>query len=71
MLYRDGAGVERDHARAVELLRQAAEQGMAFAQLSLGELYQVLAEEWFSRAAAAGNRAAQLRLESLRASAAR
>ncbi|HET8699457.1 MAG TPA: tetratricopeptide repeat protein, partial [Gammaproteobacteria bacterium] len=37
--YRTGTGVQRDPARAVELYRQAAEQGNAAAQMRLGQAY--------------------------------
>jgi hypothetical protein len=63
LLYRNGWGVERDDARAADLLRLAAEQGYARAEHNLALLYQAgagvernetLAAHWLKRAARRG-----------------
>ena len=37
--YRDGIGVEQDHAEALRRFREAAEQGLAEAQCAIGQAY--------------------------------
>ena len=63
--YRNGTGVEKDPAEAVQWYRKAAVQGFAPAQLVLGRALQEgigvkkdekAADEWFQKAAAQGNK---------------
>jgi TPR repeat protein len=63
-MYGQGAGVEKDYGKAVELFQQAAEQGLAQAQFYLGGCYQcgngveknqALALEWMEKAADRGH----------------
>src|SRR3546814_13574662 len=74
LLYQYGRGVERDLAKAAELYRAAAEQGLAEAQHNLGYLYErglgvgrnpAEAAVWYRRAAIQGLRAARLHLAKL------
>ena len=67
VMYRDGNGVPKDLAKAVEWFRKAAEQGYPNAQYNLGVMYQdgdgvprdlVQAHKWFSLAAASGSEGA-------------
>src|SRR3546814_19449438 len=69
LLYQYGRGVERDLAKAAELYRAAAEQGLAEAQHNLGYLYErglgvgrnpAEAAVWYRRAAITGLPAARL-----------
>lgn len=64
-----GDGVQRDSYQGVQWLRKAGDQGLAAAQLALGQLYltgleemgpdPAEAEAWLSRAASQGNATAQ------------
>jgi TPR repeat protein len=69
--YHDGLGVERDHARAVSLFREAAAKGDAPAMGNLGLSYsfgqgiprdEALAVSWWENAAALGEANAQYHL---------
>ena len=62
--YREGAGIERDPAKAAVWFRSSAQQGNAYGQLSLGQLYRtglgveanpVLAYAWIDLAAKSGD----------------
>jgi TPR repeat protein len=66
-MYYAGSGVPRDYAEAVGRWRKAAEQGTAYAQNSLGNMYYkgwgvsqnyVTAHMWFNLAAASGDKVA-------------
>jgi TPR repeat protein len=66
--YKYGEGVKKDLAKAVEWLRQAAEQGYAPAQNALGFCYEFgdgvekdlkKAIEWYTKAAEQGDARAQ------------
>ena len=63
IMYRDGRGVAKDDAQAVQWYRKAAEQGNAFGQTNLGVMYRdgrgvakddAQAVEWFRQAAEQG-----------------
>jgi len=67
VMYDEGAGIERDLARAAEWYRKAAEQGFVDAQINLGMMYyhgqgfsrdDAEAAKWFERAASQGDREA-------------
>jgi TPR repeat protein len=67
VMYDEGAGIERDLARAAEWYRKAAEQGFVDAQINLGMMYyhgqgfardDAEAAKWFGRAASQGDREA-------------
>jgi hypothetical protein len=70
-MYHNGIGVPQDYTKAAEWYRKAAEQGSAFAQLSLGLMYYngegvpkdyTKAAEWYRKAAEQGDDIAQRRL---------
>ncbi|MCA3332608.1 MAG: toll/interleukin-1 receptor domain-containing protein, partial [Roseomonas sp.] len=71
VMLRDGRGITRDDAQAVQWFRRASEQGYADAQLNLGIMLEyglgiarddAQAVEWYRRAAEQGNAAAQANL---------
>lgn len=71
LAYRDGVGVERDDAKALEWLRRAAEQGDPEGQAALGTMLDVgrgtprdapQAAAWFRRAAEQGHTGARFSL---------
>ena len=75
-MYYNGDGVAKDDAKAAEWYRKAAEQGNAFAQYKLGDMYDkgegvakdaAKAKEWWQKAADQGNDAAQESLKLLAA----
>ena len=70
-MYDIGQGVPQDSAQAVAWYREAADQGLAVAQVNLGAMYQagdgvpqddVQAVEWYSKAADQGHAVAQYNL---------
>ncbi|NNN18892.1 MAG: hypothetical protein HKL84_03445, partial [Acidimicrobiaceae bacterium] len=71
LMYREGQGVKRDYAQALNLFRRAAERGYAPGQYYLGEMYgegkgvlcdYELAASWYQRAAEQGYADAQVAL---------
>jgi len=67
-VYATGPAVASDKAQILALFRRAAEQGVAYAQVGLGEMYatgqgvdrdDALAAAWFHKAAGQGNSDAQ------------
>ena len=74
LAYMNGAGVEKDVTRGIELLREAADSGSARAQLHLGLCYDSgegvkkdanLAQTWIKRAADQGYKEAKLAFDIL------
>ncbi|KAI9207704.1 uncharacterized protein BJ171DRAFT_472542 [Polychytrium aggregatum] len=74
--YNDGAGVDRDHTKAVELYRRLADRGIPQAQIALGRCYESgegvdqdydTAIEWYSKAADQGSEDGRLHIVFLRA----
>jgi TPR repeat protein len=74
LMYRDGQGVPRDYAQAIDLFRKAAERGYAPGQFYLGQMYMVgkgvprdyeTAAVWNQKAAEQGFADAQIALGSL------
>ncbi|KAI9208405.1 uncharacterized protein BJ171DRAFT_455702, partial [Polychytrium aggregatum] len=74
--YRNGLGVDQDHAKAVELYRSLAERGILQAQVALGGCYESgegvdqdynTAIEWYSKAADQGNEDGRLHIVFLQA----
>ncbi|KAI9201973.1 Sel1 repeat family protein, partial [Polychytrium aggregatum] len=62
--YRNGLGVDQDHAKAVELYRSLADRGIPQAQVALGRCYESgegveqdynTTIEWYSKAADQGS----------------
>ena len=72
--YEAGQGVAKDYAEAVKWYRKAAEQGVAYAQYKLGNLYYngegvakdlTKAKEWYQKAADNGYEDAKIKLKEL------
>ncbi len=74
-MYLTGLRVERDPAQSFQCFKAAAKQGFAESEIHLAELYkkglgveQSSDDRWYCAAAATGNVAAQLQIQSLNAS---
>jgi TPR repeat protein len=73
-MYQNGLGVAKDHSKAADLYRLAAEQNDSSSQAELGYLYQMglgvapddnLAVQWYAKSAEAGDRQGQMYLAAM------
>jgi hypothetical protein len=73
-MYRNGQGVSKDYAEALEWFRKAAERGHPQAQFNLGNMYlkgqgvkpdREEARKWFTKAADRGHKGSRKALDAM------